>query len=107
MLEVNGAQYKDSNGISYKIGDTLAEISLPQNYEPTFLELKQREEQETIHVNHTNKEDYIKPLSKEELTRAIQATKNYAPGPDKIHNEMLKHLSPEGSDSLRVLYNKI
>ena len=30
-----------------------------------------------------------------------------APGPDKIHNEMLKHLPLEGLNSLLVLYNKI
>ena len=37
----------------------------------------------------------------------IQATKNSAPGPDKIHNEMLKDLPPEELDSLLDLYNKI
>ena len=56
---------------------------------------------------HTNKENYNKPFSKEELSQAIQATKKYAPGPDKIQNEMLKHLPAEGLDSLLVLYNKI
>ena len=55
-----------------------------------------------MHVNKTNKENY-KPFSTEELTRAIQATKNSAPGPDKIHNEALKHLPPEGLDSLLAL----
>ena len=72
------------------MSDTLAELSLPQNYDSTFLELKQREEQKTIHVNHSNRENYNKPFTKEELTRAIHATKNFAPCPDKIHNEMLK-----------------
>ena len=41
------------------------------------------------------------------MTQAIQSTKNSASGPDKIHNEMLKHLPPEELDSLLVLYNKI
>ena len=44
---------------------------------------------------------------KEELTWAIQVTKWSAPGPDKIHNEMLKRLPPEGLDSFLALYNKI
>ena len=30
-----------------------------------------------------------------------------APDPDEIHNEMLKHLPPEGLDSLLALHNKI
>ena len=56
----------------------------------------------------TATEKIITSLSqKNELTRAIHATKNSAPGPDKIHNEMLKHLPPEGLDSLLVMYNKI
>ena len=96
ILEVNGAQYKDSKSIANKFGDTLAELSLPQNYDSTFLKLKQREEHKTIHVNHTNKENFNCPFSKEELSRAIQATDNSAPGPDKIPSEMLKHLPPEG-----------
>ena len=41
------------------------------------------------------------------MTRAIHATKNFAPGPDKIHKEMLKYLPPEGLDSLLFMYNKI
>ena len=58
-------------------------------------------------MNHINKENNHKPFSNEELSRAIQATKNSAPGPDKIHSEMLKHLPPEGLESLLALYNKI
>ena len=41
------------------------------------------------------------------MSRAIQATKNSVPGPDKIYNEILKHLLPEGLDLLLVFYNKI
>ena len=41
------------------------------------------------------------------MTRAIRATKNSAPGPDKIPNETLKHLPPKGLDSLFVLHNKL
>ena len=58
-------------------------------------------------MNPTNKESYNKPFSKKELTRAIQATKNSAPGSEKIHNEKLKHLPPKGLDSLLTLYNRI
>ena len=68
--------------------------------------MKQEEEQKTIHVNHTNKENYNKPFSKEQLTRAIQATKKSAPGPDKIHDNMMKHLPPERLDSLLALCKK-
>ena len=56
IFEVNRAQYKDSESIANKIGDTLAELYLAQGYDSNFLELKQGEEQKTIHVNHTSKE---------------------------------------------------
>ena len=88
-LEVNGAQYKDSKSIANKLGDTLAELFLPQKYDSTFLEVNQRDDgQKTILVIYTNREDYNKPFTKEELIRAIQATKNSALGPVKILNEM-------------------
>ena len=86
ILKIHGAQYKDSKGKANKVGDALAERYLPQNYDPTFLELKQNEEQKTIHVNHNNEENDNKPLSKEELTQAMQNTENSAPDFGKIHN---------------------
>ena len=93
--------------IPNKIGVTLVEHFLPQNYDSIFVELKQKEEKKTIHVNHTNEENDNKTFSKEDLTEDIQATKkNIAPSPDKIHYEMSKHLQPEGLDLLLDLYNK-
>ena len=89
------------------MSDTFAEISSQQNYDPTFLELKLREEQKTLQINHTNQENNNKNSSKEELTRAFQVTKNFAPGPDKIHIELFKHLPREGFDSILAIYNKI
>ena len=100
------SRYKDSKNIANKMGDTLAELSLPENYDSTFLELKQKEDHKTVYANHPYKENYNKPFLKEEFTRAFQATKISAPGPDKIHNEKLKHFPPEGLDSLHVLHNR-
>ena len=57
-------------------------------------------------MNHTNEENYNYSFSKEELTRTIQVTKNSAPGPYKIYNEILKHLPPEGLNSLLTLCTK-
>ena len=106
ILEVNGAQFKDSISIANKIGDITRRTISSTKLRLHFLEFKQKEEHKTIHVNHTNKENCYKPFSKQELTRATQATKNSAPGPDKIHHEMLKHLPPEGLDSLLLLITK-
>ena len=53
ILEVNGTQYKKGESIANKIGDTLAELYLPQNYNSTFFELKQREEQKKLFMRTT------------------------------------------------------
>ena len=44
IFEVNAGQYKESKSMGSKIGSTLAELSFPQKYDPTFLELKKKEE---------------------------------------------------------------
>ena len=55
-------------------------------------------------MKNTNKENCNKSFPKEELTRVIQSIKNSAPGPDKIHDEMLEHIPPEWLDTILVLY---
>ena len=39
LLEVSGAQYKNSKSLANKIGDTLAELTLRQSYDPIFLDM--------------------------------------------------------------------
>ena len=97
----------DSKNIANKINDTLAELSLPQIYDYTFFRIETEEGTENYTCLPYQQKKYNKPYSKEELTRAIQPTKNFAPGPDKIHNEILKHLPPERLHSLLVLYNNV
>ena len=71
VLEVNEALYKYSKSIANKISDTPVELYFPRNYDPNFLELKQKEERKNIHLNHANKGNFIEPFSKEEFTVAI------------------------------------
>lgn len=107
MLEANGTQYQDSKSIADLIGDTLAELSLPQTYSRDFLEIKAAEEAKTLQTQNGNRETYNKPFSKDELIRAISSSKNTAPGPDEIHSVMLKNLPESGLDTLHGLYNSI
>ena len=74
ILEVNAAQYKYSKYKVNKIGDTLAKLSLPQNYDSTFLELKQREKQKTVHMNH-KKKTYNKTSQKRSCLERSKAPK--------------------------------
>lgn len=54
-----------------------------------------------------NLNPYNRPFSLWELTSAIAELKSSAPGPDEIHNEMIKHLPNQMKDHLLQLYNKI
>ena len=71
VFEVDRAQYTDSKSLANKMGNTLTKLYFPQNYDSTFSETKQKEEQKTLHLNHTNRGNYKKPFSKEDLTRGI------------------------------------
>lgn len=48
---------------------------------------------------------YNCPFSTEELNLAIATLNHSAPGPDSIHNIMLKNLTPEKKEELLSLYN--
>src|SRR5436190_5870140 len=47
------------------------------------------------------------PFSKEELLSSISEASNSAPGPDDIHNSMIKNLTDAALDDLLKLYNNI
>src|SRR5436190_20639370 len=47
------------------------------------------------------------PFSKEELLSSIRETSNSAPGPDDIHNSVIKNLTDTALDDLLNLYNNI
>jgi hypothetical protein len=54
--------------------------------------VKEELEKETIKFETNTTEYYNLPITINELTKCINKTKNTAPGPDKIHNEIMRHL---------------
>ena len=63
-----------------------------------LLEKEKTETQETV---------FVDPLTPSEFSSALRKLKRKkAPGPDKIHNEMLTNLGPKGKEFLLALYNK-
>ncbi len=62
-----------------------------------------------MQIGHLNclEEDYNAPFSMDEFSCALTRGKDSAPGPDQIHNQMLKHLPEEARIFLLRIFNKI
>ena len=107
IFEVIGAQYKDSKSTANKIGNISPNYLFHKIMTPHFQNWNKGKNRRLYLWTTPTKKIIISLSQKSSFSRTIQATKNSAPGPDKTHSEMLKHLPPEGLDSLLVLCNKI
>lgn len=81
--------------------------SSDQHYNPTFIEYKNRCEQEYLRIEN-NLSPINEPFTLRELTPCIKELKNNrCPGPDTITFEMIKHLPIETIEVLLNIYNYI
>ena len=77
------------------------------HYSATFQTIKMQEERVEIDFTSDNTEVYNKPLRLRDLRRSIMKAKPRAPGPDGIHNNLLKHLPEDTLKILKEILNKI
>ena len=69
--------------------------------------LKKNLQEEEKRESDTTPEIFSSLITPAELDKAISLLKNRkAPGPDKVHNEMLKNISNKGKTALLMLFNK-
>ncbi len=80
---------------------------VPIHYSPSFLKTKSRMEKCRLDFSTCLEEDYNAPFSMDEFSCALARGKDPAPGPDLIHNQMLKHLPEEARLFLLRIFNKI
>ena len=84
----------------HKHAAVFTDNSSSAHYSATFQAIKEKEEKVKIDFTSDNTEVYNKPFRLRYLRWSIMKAKPRAPGPDGIHNNLLKHL-PE--DTLKIL----
>ena len=99
----NGTTITDTQDIPNEHAAVFTDNSSSAHYSATFSAIKEQEERVKIDFTSDNTEVYNKPFGLRDLRRSIMKVKPRAPGPDGIHNNLLRHL-PE--DTLKIL-NKI
>ena len=77
------------------------------HYNATFQTIKVQEEKVKIDFTSDNTEVYSKPFRLRDLRRSIMKAKPCAPGPDGIHNNLLKHLPKDTLEIIKEILNKI
>ena len=96
----NGAPITDPKNIANEHAAAFADNSSSAHYSTRCQTIKDQDERVRIDFTYDNTEVYTKPFRLRDLRRSIQKAKPSAPGPDGIHNNLLKHL-PE--DTLKIL----
>ncbi|GBN24598.1 hypothetical protein AVEN_220058-1 [Araneus ventricosus] len=107
FLNYNGQVISDAKEIGNVIGQTLSEISSESSYPNDFIAFKKREEQKSVDFLPSYAEDYNSTFSYHELKDALRKSNPTSPGPDQIHNNMLKHLGESSLLTLLLLFNRI
>ncbi|GBN24737.1 putative RNA-directed DNA polymerase from transposon X-element, partial [Araneus ventricosus] len=97
----------DAKEIGNVIGQTLSEISSESSYPNDFIAFKKREEQKSVDFLPSYAEDYNSTFSYHELKDALRKSNPTSPGPDQIHNDMLKHLGESSLLTILLLFNRI
>ena len=100
----DGSVSESEVDVANAIAKTLAQNSSSENYNDTFLKHKQKVETEKLNFSSSN-EDYNIPLSLRELKLSISKLSDTAPGPDKIHNQIIGHLPDESLLLLLKFFN--
>ena len=96
----DGAPITDFNDIANKHAAAFTDNSSSAHYSVRFQTIKAQDERARIDFTSDNTEVYNKRFRLRDLRRSISKAKPCAPGPDGIHNNLLKHLP---GDTLKIL----
>ena len=103
----DGAAITNPKDIANEHAAAFTDNSSSAHYSATFQTVKVQEEKVKIDFTSDNTEVYNKPFRLRDLRRSIMKAKPRAPGPDGIHNNLLKHLPEDTLKILKEILNKI
>jgi potassium voltage-gated channel Eag-related subfamily H protein 8 len=101
----DGSTAETEKEIANTIASTLGHNSSSENYTPKFQKHKAQAERKRVDFSSSEEESYNLPFSLSELKSFISDLSCTAPGPDKIHNEILKRLPDETLALLLDFFN--
>ena len=97
----------DPKYIANEYAAVFTDNSSSAHHSATFQATKEQEERVKIGFTSDNTKVYNKPFRLIYLRRSIMKAKLCAPGPDGIHNNLLKHLPEDTLKTLKGILNKI
>ena len=103
----DGAAITNPKDIANEHATAFTDNSSSAHYSATFQTIKVQEEKVKIDFTSDNTEVYNKPFRLRDLRRSIMKAKPRAPGPDGVHNNLLKHLPEDTLRILKEILNKI
>ena len=107
MLKVGDRMYSEVEEIVEILAESFATVASEKSYEDKFLQYKISAEQSLLNFGSTNEEPYNRQITMQELEDAITTNNNTAPGPDSIHNKMLKSIPKESLPQILRFFNCI
>ena len=100
-------QLKLQKDIANEHAAVFTDNSSSAHYSATFQAIKEQEEKVKIDFTTDNTEVYNKPFRLRDLRQSIMKAKPRAPGPDGIHNNLLKQLPEDTLNILKEILNRI
>lgn len=108
ILKDEHRSYTTESDIANKLADSFSAVSSTENYSPTFQRAKRQAEATELDLSSNNTEDYNELFTIEELSSVIdKLNTKTSPGPDGIHNQMLKALPPPAVAYMLHVFNSL
>ena len=107
VLRVRGQSIMQPFEVANEIAEAFAGKCSDTGADPLFLLHKRRQEARTVDFFTTDQLSYNQPFTLVELRSAISSLRKVSEGPDKIHNEMLRHLPDAAVEALLGAFNRL